>query len=500
MLSIESQKAEMERYATAHEDVEIAEVFTEAMSAKAPGRPVFDEMIRRIEHGDAEGILAWHPDRLARNSVDGGKVIYLLDCGKLKGLAFATFSFENNSQGKFMLSITFGYSKYYVDSLSENVKRGLRARVERGWHPHRAPIGYLNDKETGTVVVDLERYHMVERIWRSVLTGSTVREVWRMARDSLGLRTPKRKRSGGRPVSLSGIYRILGNPFYAGVIDWHGKLYPGKHKRMISLDEFEMVKKQLGRKHQRRPEKNRFAFTGMIRCGECGYSVTAEHTRNRHGTLYTYYHCSKRSPDYRCAQRSIQAKELERQIASFLKEITLPEGLVGWALERLEHSDEQVQEAREKERLAVEKALSTVERQRANLTKMRLKDQVSDEEFERERRELEREKLRLAQELEEEGHEWLEPARELVRFNSRAVESLRGGSIDAKRKILVMTGSNPVLKDKILSIEAAKPFQRLASNPTRPVLRAYLNEVRTFLAGKEGHLLMKQIRQFNSLE
>ena len=29
-------------------------------------------MMRRIEAGEAQGIIAWHPDRLARNSMDGG--------------------------------------------------------------------------------------------------------------------------------------------------------------------------------------------------------------------------------------------------------------------------------------------------------------------------------------------------------------------------------------------------------------------------------------------
>ena len=69
-------------------------------------------MLRRIERGEVDGIIAWHPDRLARNSMDGGKIIYLLDNKRLKDLKFATFTFENNPQGKFMLSIIFGYSKY----------------------------------------------------------------------------------------------------------------------------------------------------------------------------------------------------------------------------------------------------------------------------------------------------------------------------------------------------------------------------------------------------
>src|SRR5947209_12996388 len=164
VLSLDSQRTEMERHAAAW-GAESVRVFVDAQSAKAPGRPVFEEMLREVGKGKADGIIAWHPDRLARNSVDGGRIIYLLDTGKLRDLRFATFSFENNSQGKFMLSIIFGYSKYYVDSLSENVKRGNRTKIAHGWRPGPAPIGYLNDKENKTIVPDPERFPLIRRLW-----------------------------------------------------------------------------------------------------------------------------------------------------------------------------------------------------------------------------------------------------------------------------------------------------------------------------------------------
>src|SRR5262245_5545167 len=110
VLSIEAQLHEVRELAK-KESLEIVDELVEAQTAKVPGRPVFNQMLARVEKGEAQGILSWHPDRLARNSVDGGQIIYLIDIGKLLALRFPTFWFEPSPQGKFMLSIAFGHSK-----------------------------------------------------------------------------------------------------------------------------------------------------------------------------------------------------------------------------------------------------------------------------------------------------------------------------------------------------------------------------------------------------
>src|SRR3990167_665050 len=101
ILSIEAQVAELQEFAD-KENLKIISFITESKTAKEPGREKFTEVLEMIESGGAAGIISWHPDRLARNSVDGGK---LLD------LKFPSFWFENTPQGKFMLGMAFNQSK-----------------------------------------------------------------------------------------------------------------------------------------------------------------------------------------------------------------------------------------------------------------------------------------------------------------------------------------------------------------------------------------------------
>jgi DNA invertase Pin-like site-specific DNA recombinase len=154
IMSIEAQLFELREYAH-REHIEIVKVFTEAKSAKKPGRDQFAKMIEYIESSNESlGILAWHPDRLARNSVDGGKIIYLVDINRIASLRFPQFWFEPTPQGKFMLQVAFGQSKYFSDNLVENVKRGIRQKIRKGEWLTLAPLGYVNNYKTKNIEPD----------------------------------------------------------------------------------------------------------------------------------------------------------------------------------------------------------------------------------------------------------------------------------------------------------------------------------------------------------
>ena len=141
--------------------LEVVAMKRESHSAKETGcRPVFNEIIQELHAEKYNGILTWAPDRISRNAGDLGKIVDLMDAGKLNEIRTFGQTFSNNPNEKFLLMILGSQAKLENDNRGINVKRGLRTRVEMGLWPGIAPVGYLNQKHMDKkcqVITDLER-------------------------------------------------------------------------------------------------------------------------------------------------------------------------------------------------------------------------------------------------------------------------------------------------------------------------------------------------------
>ena len=271
VLSIDAQISELQEFAK-REKLEIVEYITESKTAKSPGREKFAEVLKLIEKGVAGGILSWHPDRLARNSIDGGRVIYLLDTGKLHDLKFPQFWFDNTPQGKFMLNIAFGQSKYYVDNLSQNVKRGMKYKAKIGVWPGKAPLGYINDPKTRGIEIDMEKAKIIKQAFQFFAEGDKSLIATSLLIKKLGITAQH-----GKHLKIHTIRLMLTNRFYIGIMKWNNEYYDGIHKQFISKELFQKVQKQIERITQPHYKKLSFPFIGFIKCKKCTASITAEH-------------------------------------------------------------------------------------------------------------------------------------------------------------------------------------------------------------------------------
>src|SRR3989338_676001 len=232
-------------------DLDIKKTYSEAKSAKKPNnRPVFDEMIQRIENGETNGILCWQINRLSRNPIDSGKLSWLLQRGILKSIQTIERQYLPDDN-VLLFNVETGQANQYILDLSRDTKRGLLKRLNTGWQNGIAALGYLNDKENKTITKDPERFNLIRKMWDLMLTGNyTPPRIMVIANKEWGFRTKKFKRMGGKELSKSGIYRIFNNLFYAGVIVNAGVQYEGKHEKMISLEEYDHVQTLLREKRQ----------------------------------------------------------------------------------------------------------------------------------------------------------------------------------------------------------------------------------------------------------
>ncbi|MDP2704507.1 MAG: recombinase family protein [bacterium] len=317
IMSIESQLFELREYAR-RENLEILEEFQESKSAKKPGRELFGEMMTRIERGEANGIISWHPDRLARNSVDGGRVIYLVDTEQISFLRFPTFWFEPTPQGKFMLQVAFGQSKYYSDNLVENINRGIRQKVRRGEWLVRAPFGYVNNPKTRNIEPHPVNSRIIVKAFEEYAKGThTLGTLANFLADHAIT-------TNGKPPAKSSVAKMLTHRVYLGFTHHKGEWYDGSFASIISPTLFEAVQKMLAKKSRPRKqtEKYQFPFTGFARCGECGSMITAQYATNRFGTKYTYYRCTKKKGV--CHQKYLSAFGLTSQAKNLLQSVSLP--------------------------------------------------------------------------------------------------------------------------------------------------------------------------------
>jgi len=438
VLSIEAQLVELREFA-AKEKLEIVTSFEEAKTAKEPGRTKFAEMLAFLESGKADGILSWHPDRLARNSVDGGRIIHMIDQGKIKSLRFPVFWFEPTPQGLFMLNIAFGQSKYFVDNLRENVKRGLRQKIRNGVWPGWAPVGYINNPKTRMVDIDEAKADKVRTIFVLYATGKyTLYSLSNWCKEN-GLRS-----NTSKDICVSNIHKLLQNIFYIGLMKYKGEVFEGTHKPLISKKLFDKCQEILNQRGKpQKVKKHTFAFLGFMKCSSCGASITAEKQKG-----HNYYRCTKKKGA--CQEKHyLREEELVKQVKDFLTKVSLTSQDKEKILNELNKEDQQAKEQAKQTVQNLKVELAQVEQKLEKLLDVYLNEVISTDEYTKRKHKLINQKLNLQDKIkdfEQNGLSWLEPAKEFL-SNLEKANNLKN------------IGSNHILQNRKWLFEPQIPYQ-----------------------------------------
>jgi site-specific DNA recombinase len=471
-----SLEAQINKIKSIFVDLNIIDIVIESRSAFKPNnRPEFLSIIKRIENGEAEGIVAWHPNRMSRNEVDSATVTYMLR-GPLKDLKFCSYNFDNSAEGIMMLQMVMNQSQYESSKQGRDVKRGMEQKASNGERPGQVPQGYVKspvqddngqllmhkDKLVTRTEPDPERYDLVKRMWTMLLSGSySAQHIWEVADKEWNFTTRKSRRIGGGRMSKSLIYKIFTNPFYAGYIPHNGELFKGNHQAMITLNEFDQVQLILGKKGAPRKGSSVYAYTGLITCGECGCRVVAKQNfkfvkRENKTVSYIHYYCTRKSVKRPCTQRKYtRVEDLDKEITDELSKYEILPEFRDLAIKILRRNHKIEVKDRSKIYEAQQKKRRELQKQLDSLVDMRTRSLLDDQEYLSQKNRI---KIDLAKSddnlknTEERAEKWLDLTEKAFDFATYARVHFQDGNLQAKREILMTLGKNLELKDNHLYI------------------------------------------------
>ena len=456
-LSIQSQIIEMKEIAK-RDHIQIVDILQESKTAKKPGRPIFNEMIKRFEKGKYDGILCWKIDRLARNPVDEGTIKWMLQNSTIKQIK--TFDRDYNPEDNVVIaSIEFSMASQYIRDLSRNVKRGQAEKIRRGEYPATPPIGYLLDYKTKKIFIDDERWQFVKDAFKLYATHeySLPKLADKLFADGFRSRN-------GKKVWANQIYNILKNPIYYGWFRWKEQIYKGIHAPIVSKALFDEVQETFKPK-QHIVERNihNFLFRGHLICGECGLGITAElRNKKKYNKKYTYYRCTKSRGTDKCSQKYLREEELIKEIDKQLAKLKINEDILDLMIGASKaESRREWNDARGVQKKYQELLNSNKLRQDSLIEKF-IDDAIPKDIYNKKLAELRNEEATLENNLSESKenfHNVYDVIERAATFTQNAKKIFSEGDPETKKEVLSIISSDITIKDrKIVSFRLAQPF------------------------------------------
>lgn len=468
-VSLQEQKDAIVRYSERNR-LEIVAWFEEQETAAKRGRALFNQMLKDLARGRADGVVIHKIDRSARNLKDWADLGELIDKGI--EIHFANESLDLNSRGgRLSADIQAVVAADYIRNLREETRKGFYGRLKQGLYPLPAPLGYVDQGKGKPKEPDAVKAPLVKRAFELYASGGYSLDTLTAEVCKLGLIS-----RAGRVIASSTISDMLNNPFYVGLIHLKrtGETFEGIHQPLVSKSLFDQVRRVLAGKANRGVTRHDFLFRHLLTCGTCEHSLTGESQKGR-----VYYRCHLRG----CIKTCVRETAVENAILRKLSELQftaeekryLHEKMASFKIDWAQ--DQQAQ-------------LNILELQNSKLRERldRLTDAYIDRMIEKDvfetrkasllarRRDLE-EKIT---ELREHGQSLPERVEEFFELASSAYYLYKSSDRVEKRDLLKRATSNRRVTGKTIDITLCFPFCALENRPKNPNGGPLRDRLRTF--------------------
>ncbi len=409
MLSYNSQVQHYRSLVEANKDWELVDIYADEgiTGTQIIKRIEFQRMINDALAGRIDLVITKSISRFARNTLDTLKYVRLL---KENNVAIM-FEKENintmTMNGEMLLAILSSLAQQESESISANVKMGLKMKMKRGeLVGFQGCLGYDYDKETKSIYVNHEEAQIVKYIFELYIGGLgcfvIAKELTR-----LGYITKK----GGTTWLDNSVRKILRNEKYKGDI-LMGKSFtvdPITHRRLLNLGEeekyyianhhepivsaeiFDEAQRILGIRSDMQKNKGRgdkysrkYAFSSKIECGFCNTLATRRkwHSSSTHEKFVWQCTTSTKKGRRFCAE----SKGLEEEVieSAFVKAFNMlclnNKEIIEEFLANVSKTLEDNNDQKETKRITNE--INGLEKKMGKLVDMRLEESIDKETYE----------------------------------------------------------------------------------------------------------------------
>jgi site-specific DNA recombinase len=330
--SIEGQRLACERYVEQLDATVIREYVEPGKTATSLRRPTLQQMLADLPELKPTYVVFYDLSRVARDEFDA---FWLLREIKHNGakLESAMERIDDSDDGMLLYTFLTGINAHRSRRDGKKVKMGMERKFADGGTLGPARTGYknvrevaANGREVRTIAFDEDRYRLIQLAFDAFATGEHSITTLRSWLEELGLRTRATPKRPERPLSRNGLYRILRDDYYIGIVTHKGVKREGRHPAMIDRETFAKVQQILDahRLSGDRTQKHLHYLKGSIFCAHCGQRLLYGRHRGKAGGVYEYFSCmSHQGGRQKCGAKYMSVEAVERAIEAHYKRVYL---------------------------------------------------------------------------------------------------------------------------------------------------------------------------------
>ena len=300
--------------------ISIVDVYKdEGKSGSNTNRAGLQDMLAKVSNDTTiDCVLVMDTDRLARNTLDHLSIKALLKKHDVQLISISQPMIDDSPEGRFIDTVLAGANALQSQITGRKTSKVMEEKARAGWWPGMAPIGYKNtinptpssNLDKKIVTPHPQTGPIVTQMFKDYATGTFSTDSLVKKSNALGLTNNQ-----GRKIITSTINRILNSHMYYGIIPWKDKLYPGKHKPLISKTIWDICQQimDVHNQHANRTRKHSYLLRGFVYCANCQHRLWAAPSKKM---AFNYYYCHK------CGKGTyVDVIDLEKQVKRWVGQL-----------------------------------------------------------------------------------------------------------------------------------------------------------------------------------